>query len=115
MNDLRSEKNFLAAVMGQHPAWGVTGVEIACDAVECGYRIVEVCTPTQPRHAFVWGNISARIGDVLPLDAIDHPTADRGITIHPSYEEAERAYCECADAIRVYSPIAADEMMSRLA
>lgn len=38
----------------------VSDVMVACDTVECGYRIVEL---EDGRFAFVWGNIRAHVGD----------------------------------------------------
>jgi hypothetical protein len=71
----------------------ITDVCLTCDAIECGYRIVEL---SDGRFAFVWGNIRAHVGDTLPVMS---PTCDKGWTAHDSYDAAENAWLECADAL----------------
>jgi hypothetical protein len=74
----------------------ITDVELAFDGMECGYRIVEL---EDDRHAFVWGNISAHVGDVLPQELIDRPTGDKGIEVYDGFGEAIMAWNNCADAL----------------
>ncbi len=91
----------------------ITDVCIACDVVECGYRIVELA---DGRFAFVWGNVRAGVGDELPAALFDAPTADLGATLHDSYDAAEVAYRQCADALTDSGAARAGaELLSRLA
>jgi hypothetical protein len=83
----------------------VADVLVACDAVECGYRVVELA---DGRFAFVWGNILAAAGDVLPEADAAGPVCERGVTVHATYEEAEAAYRRCADALSQYTPLGAE-------
>lgn len=87
----------------------VTDVELTLDTMECGYRIVEL---ESGEHAFVWGNIRAKIGDILPADPIGDPTANRGISIHPTYEDAKRAWRDCGEALQQTGIAAGDEMLN---
>lgn len=89
----------------------VTDVELACDTIECGYRIVEL---EDGRHAFVWGNIRAHIGDVLPDEMIDCGRSDRGIEVHDTYEDAESAWKDCAEALCQTGEPAGREMLAVL-
>ena len=89
----------------------VTEILVACDAVECGYRIVEL---QDGRYAFVWGNIRSCVGDVLPQEHVDAPLADRGVEVFDSYEAAEDSYRKCADALQQTTSRAGDEMLSVL-
>jgi hypothetical protein len=90
----------------------ISDVELVCNGVECGYRIVEL----RPSgcHAFVWGNIPAKVGDRLPIDDIKYPTADRGVEIYGTYEEAVAAWTRCAEALEITNEAAAAEMMAPL-
>ena len=93
----------------------VADVLVACDTVECGYRIVEL---EDGRCAFVWGNIRAHDGDVLPADLVADATAEKGIQIfdgEDADEDAIAAYRDCAEALSQCSASAGDEMLSRLA
>jgi len=89
----------------------IADVLVACDSVECGYRIVEL---TDGRYAFVWGNIRAHIGDVLPPEQAESPTAERGIELFDSYLDAKQSYCRCANALHQTSSQAGREMLAVL-
>jgi hypothetical protein len=83
----------------------VADVLVACDAVECGYRVVEL---KDGRFAFVWGNIRGHAGDVLPEAEAADPVCEHGVTVHATYEEAEAAYRRCAEALNQYTPLGAE-------
>jgi len=89
----------------------ITDVLVACDAVECGYRIVEL---DDGRYVFVWGNVSASVGDELPPALTDSPTAEKGASVHATYEGALGAYRQCAEALQQTCSRAGDEMLSVL-
>jgi hypothetical protein len=90
----------------------IASVLVKCDNVECGYRIVRT---QDDRYAFVWGNIEARVDDTLDPNAVLSPTGDQGITIHDTYEEAEQAYNDCADALEASGGArAAEELRAAL-
>lgn len=74
----------------------IQDVILACDNVGAGYRVVELAND---RHAFVWGNIPACIGDSIPQEAVVAPTAAEGAEVYPDYEGAAAAYRRCADAL----------------
>lgn len=89
----------------------ISDVLLACDTVECGYRVVEL---EDGRFAFVWGNIAASAGDELPQGYADEPLAEKGIEVYRTYEEAIAAYRQCAEALRQTSSRAGDEMLAIL-
>lgn len=99
----------------------VRDVVVYCDGVESGYRIVELY---DGRFAFVWGNIEARYGVVLPADREvasrfgghrgDRGDGDRGWRAFATYEEAEAAYRECAAALGQVRPSIEAEMLAAL-
>ena len=89
----------------------VTDVLIACDTVECGYQIVELA---DGRFAFVWGNVLACVGSELPKNLADSPLEEKGVEVFGSYEEAEKSYRNCAEALRETGSRAGDEMMAVL-
>jgi hypothetical protein len=90
----------------------VTDVLVACDTVECGYRSV---TLDDRSFAFVWGNIRAHVGDVLPKELVDSPTAERGVEIAPTFTEACGDYEADALALRLHGDEnAAREMLDAL-
>lgn len=86
----------------------VADVEIACDTIECGYRIVRL---VNGQHAFVWGNIRSEKTNILPEDTGD---GSRGYSLHATYEDAIEAYRDCAEALSVYSERMAEEMLAVL-
>jgi hypothetical protein len=68
-----------------------------CDGVECGYRIVELA---DERVAFVWGNIAAKAGDSLDVESLlEKSTDEKGISVHDSYADAEKAWIDCGIAL----------------
>jgi hypothetical protein len=89
----------------------IAEIELACDTVECGYRIVRT---EHGQHAFVWGNIRARIGDDLPREDAVRPTADRGIEVYESFDEATKAWRDCAVALQVCDQAAGQALLGVL-
>lgn len=90
----------------------IVEVCLICDAVECGYRVVQLQSGL---FAFVWGNIKAGLDDDITDVIAGWNTDEKGVSIHDSYEEAEQAYRECAEALMSDGrEMAGREMLSRL-
>lgn len=71
----------------------VSEVLLALDATECGYRIVELeCG----EFAFVWGNVPAKVGDVLSESA----ECEKGHEIYATAFDAKCAWARCAGALK---------------
>jgi hypothetical protein len=91
----------------------VADVALALDGIECGYRIVEL---TDGRHAFIWGNISAQAGDRLPRETAENPTEQKGINIHPLFEDCVADWREVGEALRdSFNAHTANEVLSAIA
>jgi hypothetical protein len=88
----------------------IIDVCLACDTVECGYRIVEL---EDGRFAFVWGNIRSAEGDELTMTEKES-TCGRGVSFHDNYDAAIRAWRECAECLQQSSSKAGDEMLAML-
>jgi hypothetical protein len=92
-------------------AMSVAGVIVGCETTECDYRLVEL---TNGQFAFVWGNISAHVGDTLPQEHIDAPTGEKGIEVFDSYDGAEKSYRRRAEELPKTVSISRDEMLALL-
>jgi hypothetical protein len=92
-------------------AMNVLRAIVGCETTECDYRLVELANG---QFAFIWGNISAHVGDTLPQEQIDAPTAEKGIEIFDSYDGAEKSYRRCAEKLPKTVSISKDEMLALL-
>lgn len=86
-------------------------VEIVCNHVKRGYRIVRLA---DGRFAFIWGNMPWCVGDTLPQEAFDSPTDEEGAEAYRTYDEAEDAYRRCAEALRSFNDRSGNEMLAKL-
>ena len=103
----------------------VVDVLVSCYATDGCYLIAEL---SDGRFAFTWGNVITQAGKDLQFPArpgwdapvadlewmLAESTADMGVSVHDTYESAERAYRECAAAIGQCSERAEAEMVACL-
>jgi hypothetical protein len=74
----------------------VVEVMLKLDEQEEGFRIVRLAAKapaTTGSFAFVWGNISARLGDEIPAEFRRSPEDERGVELEETYEGAVRDWC----------------------
>jgi hypothetical protein len=74
----------------------VEEVELALDGIECGYRIVSL---TNGWHAFVWGNICTHVGDRIPRELAENPTAEKGIELHTTFGDCVDEWRAAGEAL----------------
>ena len=75
----------------------ITDIMLACDTIECGYRIVEL--EGGEGFAFVWGNSEWCVGDDIPAEGIEGSTDREGAEVYGTFEMALDAWRDCADAL----------------